>query len=117
MQTIPTRVHGMLDYVVAIFLIAMPWVFGFADHAEARWVPVALGIATIIYSLFTDYEYGLIRRIPFKTHLVLDTINGVVLAASPWLFGFSEYIYLPHLLVGLMELGVVLLSRKRGFSF
>lgn len=31
MRFIPTRTHGLLDYVVGLLLIAAPWVFNFAQ--------------------------------------------------------------------------------------
>jgi len=31
MRFIPTKVHGILDYVVGVALIAAPWLFGFAN--------------------------------------------------------------------------------------
>jgi hypothetical protein len=60
----------------------------------------------------TDYEMGASRRITMRTHLALDLISGVLLAASPWIFGFSDYVYGPHLVVGLMEIVVSLTTRK-----
>jgi hypothetical protein len=107
MRFIPTRIHGMLDYLMGILLILSPWIFGFADAANeaAIWVPVVLGIAAILYSLFTDYEMGLVRSIPMPTHLILDIASGALLALSPWLFGFADEVFWPHLLVGLLEIG------------
>lgn len=31
MRVIPTRIHGVLDYLMGIVLIAAPWVLDFAD--------------------------------------------------------------------------------------
>lgn len=104
MRFIPTRVHGVLDYLVGVLLMAAPWLLGFADNTAQTYVPVALGIAALGYSLCTDYELGAFRGIPMKTHLVLDFISGVLLAASPWLFGFDDRVYLPHLLLGIFEM-------------
>jgi hypothetical protein len=104
MKLISTHTHGILDYVVGVALIAAPWLFGFANDGPATVIPVALGIGTLVYSLLTRYELGLIKLIPFKGHLTLDLMAGVLLASSPWIFGFSDYVYLPHLLVGLFEI-------------
>jgi hypothetical protein len=40
----------------------------------------------------TDYEFGLVKTIPMKTHLNIDLISGLLLAVSPWVFGFSDRI-------------------------
>jgi hypothetical protein len=37
-------------------------------------------------------------------HLGVDVMGGTLLAASPWLFGFADRIWWPHLLIGLMEI-------------
>ena len=116
MRIIGTRLHGFLDYLVGLVLIAAPFLLGFADGGAAEYVPVALGAAAIVYSLLTDYELGLVRIIPMPLHLGLDALSGIVLAASPWLFGFADRIYLPHLLLGLFEIAASLMTRTRADS-
>ena len=114
MRVIPTRVHGVLDYLIGVALVAAPWIFDFADDGGAKmWVPIILGAGTILYSLFTDYEPGMIRVIPMPVHLALDFGAGVFLAASPWLFGFDDEVMWPHLIVGLAEIAIVALSQTR----
>lgn len=98
-----TRVHGVLDYLVGALLVALPWLLGFAHGGAETWVPVAVGGAAVAYSLFTDYELGVVRKIQMPVHLWLDALGGVVLAASPWLFGFDEHVWAPHLALGLFE--------------
>lgn len=104
MRFIPTRVHGMVDYVVGILLIAAPWLFDFSDGGAKMWIPIILGAGAILYSLMTDYELGAVRVIPMPVHLMLDIGSGVLLAASPWLFGFADQVWIPHLAVGLFEI-------------
>lgn len=104
MKIIGTHTHGILDYVVGALLTVAPWLFGFANGGAETWIPVILGASALVYSLFTRYELGAIKVLPFKTHLTLDFVSGVLLAASPWLFGFAHIVYLPHLLVGLFEI-------------
>lgn len=111
MGLLTTRVHGVLDYLVGAALIAMPWLLGFASGGAETWVPVAAGVATLLYSLFTDYELGVIRRIQMPVHLWLDGVAGVLLAASPWLFGFDQRVWIPFVAVGVMELLVALLTQ------
>jgi hypothetical protein len=111
MKIIPRNVHGVLDYLVGLLLAASPWLFGFADHGPATAIPVVLGLGALLYSLLTAYELGLVRAIPFHIHLMLDLVSGLFLAVSPWLFSFSHRVYWPHLTFGLLEMGVVLLTR------
>lgn len=114
MRFLPTRIHGALDYLMGLLLIASPWLFGFADVGGAAvWLPVILGLGALAYSLFTDYELGLVRTIPMPTHLMLDLGSGVLLAVSPWLFGFAEAVWVPHLVLGLIEVGAALMTEKR----
>jgi hypothetical protein len=112
MRFLPTKVHGVLDYLVGILLIAAPWVLDFARGGAETWVPVILGAGAIVYSLMTDYELGLSRSISMSTHLTLDLWSGIFLAASPWLFNFADYVYLPHLIVGLLEIGASLVTER-----
>lgn len=109
---ISSKTHAILDYLVGLLLMAAPWLLGFADDTAATVIPVALGASTLVYSLFTNYEYALARMIPYRVHLTIDMIAGIVLLASPWLFGFSDRIYLPHVILGAFEIVAVLLSRK-----
>ena len=112
-EMIPTRIHGILDYTVSLFVMASPWLLGFHQSGTGTWVPVVLGGGAILYSLFTDYEAGVLKRLPMPVHLTLDALNGAFLAASPWLLGFNETTWKPHLVMGLLELGIVALSRRR----
>ena len=112
MRFIPTGIHGVLDYLTGVVLIGIPFVVGFVPGREtaiaidnaATYVPVVLGFGLIIYSLFTNYEVGVVRKIPMRVHLALDAISGGFLAVSPWLFGFADYVLWPHVILGVIEL-------------
>ncbi len=105
---LPTYVHGVLDYLAGVILIAAPWLFGFDRGGPETWVPVALGALTIVQSLATRYELGLVKLIPMSTHLWIDGLGGALLALSPWLFGFADYVWAPHVVFGLLEIGAAL---------
>lgn len=111
MRFIPTAVHGALDYLIGALLIIAPWVLGFADNGAATWTPVVIGAGVIGYSLFTAYEMGAIKLIPMRVHLWLDGIGGAILAGSPWIFGFADYVWVPHLVVGVLEVGAAIFTR------
>ena len=111
MRVLSTRVHGIMDYVLGILLLASPYLFGFATGGVKQWLPMILGIAVIGMSLLTRYEWGAIRLIPMPVHLAIDGVSGALLAVSPWLFGFSGVVFLPHLILGLIEVGTSLMTK------
>jgi hypothetical protein len=112
MRFIETKTHGYLDYIMGLFLIAAPWIFDFADGGAKQWVPIVLGAGMILYSLMTDYELGASRQISMGTHLTLDLLGGALLAASPWLFGFADEVWVPHVVLGLAEIGASLMTKR-----
>lgn len=111
MKVISTKTHGMLDYLMGIVLIASPWIFGFADNATAKWIPIILGVGSLLYSLMTNYELGVSKTLSMKTHLTLDTVAGIFLALSPFIFSFSDDVYAPHLILGILEVGAALMTK------
>lgn len=113
MKPIDTKTHGYMDYIMGIFLIAAPSLFNLEMNTIQSYVFYAAGGAVILYSILTNYELGLLRVIPMKIHLILDIVSGLLLAASPWLFQFSDRVYKPHLILGIIEiLAAVLTSSK-----
>ncbi|MCW3081115.1 SPW repeat protein [Segetibacter sp.] len=111
MKIISTKTHGMMDYLMGILLIASPWIFGFANGGAEQWIPIIVGAGALVYSMMTNYEFGVSKTLSMKTHLTLDLVAGIFLAVSPWLFGFSDRVYAPHLILGLLEIGASLMTK------
>ncbi len=102
---LPLKVHTVLDFIVGAALIAAPWLFDFSDVGGAAvWLPIVIGVASIFMGLFTDgYGFAIYKLIPLKVHLWIDLLAGILLAVSPWLFGFADEdtnVWLPHVVVG-----------------
>jgi hypothetical protein len=111
MLILPTSLHGVIDYLWGMGLLSTPWLFGFADVPAAKWTAVFFGLGAILYSALTAYELGLIKILPMSLHLILDGLAGIVLAASPFLFGFSDQVYWPHVLFGFFSVAASLVTR------
>lgn len=111
MRFIPTRVHGIIDYLFGALLIIAPWILGFNEGGAETWVPVVLGAGVIVYSLLTKYELGAAKVIPMPVHLWIDLAGGLLLAASPWLFGFADRVWMPHVILGILEMGVAVCTQ------
>jgi len=111
MRFIPTAVHGAIDYLWAVALIAAPWALGFGSMWAEAMVPLFLGAGAIFYSLFTEYECGAVGVVPIRWHLRLDLAAGLLLAASPWLFGFARTVWVPHVTFGTFAIVAALVTR------
>lgn len=113
MPFIPTRVHAILDYVMGALLIVVPLAWMNETEPAAAWVPIIIGASVIVYSLITAYEYSIAKLIPMSGHLLLDGIGGAVLAASPWIFGFADQIWIPHVILGALAIGAAIFTSRQ----
>lgn len=117
MKFLPTKIHGVLDYIVGIALILAPMIFDFTDVGGAAvFIPRLLGVVLIIYSLFTNYEWGVFKVLGMPYHLTIDFLASAFLALSPWIFGFHDQkkaAWVPHVVVGIVVILVVLVSQTQ----
>ena len=104
MKIIGTKTHGILDYLTGVLLLLLPLLAAWdLQRVESR-ILMILGVLTIIYSLITNYEWGVAKIIPMKTHLIIDFLSGAFLAISPWIFDFKDVVYIPHVVLGIFEM-------------
>ena len=102
MRFIPTRLHGAADYIVGIVVVGLPFYYGWTGPQRA--VVAALGVFVILYSLFTDYEAGLVRYLRVRFHLLLDIIFGLAMLSLPWLFNLPGKTSMPFYAIGILAL-------------
>lgn len=110
MKPISTRVHGVLDFLSVLALVAAPAFFEIGERVTP--LLYLLAAATLTYSLFTNYEWGIARKIPMACHLALDVSSGIFLALLGLLF-IDELpaIRVALLLFGLFEVAVGMLTQ------
>lgn len=115
MRMIPTQVHGVIDYLGGIVLLLAPNLFNFEANDAATAVARIVGIAILGLAILTRYELGLIKVIPMEVHLLIDIVASIFLAASPFLFQFSDdptNVWLPHVVVGIGYLIITLMTER-----
>lgn len=84
------KIHAMLDYPVAISLIAMPFLLGLGKSTPlALWLSVGTGVAAFILTLLTNHETGVVRVLPYAFHLAVDFAVGVIFVIAPIAFNFA----------------------------
>ena len=95
-KLISRRLHGFTDYSYIPMVAVAPILLGFGG-VPALLCRVFSG-AILLSSIFTRSEWGLIRIMPYKAHLVIDFLVGLLAMSSPWLFGFADNVFLRNTL-------------------
>jgi len=87
---IPLNLHAALEPLIAIVIIAAPWIFGFSDVDDAKVVCIAVGAVMLIAGSMTDWRLSIARVIPLRMHMATDLLLGAVLILSPFVLGFGD---------------------------
>jgi len=87
-RPITTKQHAFLDYLTVGTMMLLPKVLNMSRPLATALESVAA--VKLAYVLMTDHELGLVRKIPVKTHLILDTALGAGLCAMPFVLGDDD---------------------------
>jgi len=98
---ISTKVYGFFNYALGIVMILSPWLFGFKDqHGASFLMPLYLGWLQLVMAIFSKHEWGFIKIFPVSMHCFIDIIVGSFLFASPFVYAYTDMIFIPQLLFG-----------------
>ena len=104
-------IHAVLDYPVALALMAAPFALPLGDsHPAARWLTLLVGVAALVLTLLTNHRLGVLRLLPYWLHVVVDALVGVVFLIAPIVFGFTGIDLWFYLANGAAVMTVVSLS-------
>jgi hypothetical protein len=116
-RPVDATLHGVLDYNAgALLTTALPRLAGVEGTRSARQMRIA-GAVHAGYSALTDYPLGIVKRLPFRLHLVLDAFGALALAATPWITGQhrkGRRQWVPHAAVCAFELVSLALTDPTG---
>jgi len=87
---IPLNLHAAIEPLIAVIVIAAPWIFGFSETDSATVICVLVGLVMLVSGALTDWRMSLARVIPLRMHLMTDLLLGAVLILSPLVFGFAD---------------------------
>ncbi len=88
MKIITPTIHGIIDYMVVIFLALSPTIFGISG-GFGLFLYVLAGVHLLL-TILTDYRAGLIHFIPLKIHGWIELLVSISLILLPWIFGFTD---------------------------
>jgi hypothetical protein len=94
---IDSKLLGIIDYLVAIFLWISPTLFNMPEMTAT--FTYALGGLHLILTVFTNFEIGIIKNIPFTVHGWIELIVSIALVGVAFYLGsikgkFSHNFYL-----------------------
>ncbi len=118
-KLISSKTHGVIDFIAAPLLLVLPRLLKFPKRVTNLLTGVAAFHA--LYSLFTNYELGVVRVLPYKGHLALDTALATATVVAPVMFTEAKPRIAPILVGGgLLEALIVAASiikapRKKGW--
>ncbi|MFY0697235.1 MAG: hypothetical protein JXR11_05240 [Balneola sp.] len=88
MKILTSKLHGIIDYVVVVFLLASPSLFGLPEFT-ACCTYILAGIHLTL-TVLTDFEVGLFKVIPFKIHGLIELIVSLALIGFAFYLGGRE---------------------------
>ena len=115
MKFLTSKLHGLGDYAAAIVLIVAPFILGLDEQSViAHWFSVAGGAGLVAYSLATDYTFSAVKAIPFKTHLLLDSLVGIAFVILPFVLSLDGIAFIYMIVMGTGVLLVVAVTQTDG---
>lgn len=79
--------HGVIDYLMVIFLAIGPAVAGF--HGPQATICYGLAVVHFLLTIITRFPLGVLKTLPFWLHGSVEIVVAVLLVILPWLAHFS----------------------------
>ena len=89
MKLISPKLHGIIDYILIIFLYTSPTFL--AMQKDVATYVYLLATAQLILTVITDYSFGMFRMVPLKLHRFIElAISLGMMVAAFTLFQYDE---------------------------
>lgn len=88
MKILNSKIHGLVDYFFVLFLFVSPSIFGLEGRPEL--FAYLLGFVHLLVTIFTNFEYGVVRIILFKHHGWIELVVSFALVGVALYFGEVE---------------------------
>ncbi|HEU4496242.1 MAG TPA: hypothetical protein VFR70_04250 [Flavobacterium sp.] len=83
-----SKIHGIIDYLVVLFLSISPALFGLKDITTI--FTYALAAIHFLLTITTKFELGLIKIIPLRIHGIIELIVSLALISVAFYLGSLE---------------------------
>lgn len=85
---INSKIHGVIDYLVVIFLWLSPSIFNLPEITST--ITYIIGAIHLTLTVLTKYELGIIKVIPLKVHGWIELIVSIALIGVAFFLGSEE---------------------------
>lgn len=75
MKLISPKLHGIIDYILIIFLFLSPITFNMVTDTGAQ--IYTLAVVQLVLTVATNYSFGIFRAIPLKLHGIIELLISV----------------------------------------
>jgi hypothetical protein len=102
-KPVPLRLHALSEPVVALVLIAAPFVLGFSDVDAARNASIVAGLLVALQAATTRWRWSVLRLVPLGVHAMTDTVLGALIFAAPFVLNYhddSTAAWIVHVVIG-----------------
>jgi len=113
MRIVSTKFHGLLDYLISLSLLSYPLIWGF--ESPDYQISAATGFGIGLYSIFTKYEAGLVKKISMHSHMMFDACAGIFLVLSPVVLNFRNESAIFYIVTGTVLLLYTALTDSRTY--
>ena len=115
MKIISPKIHAILDYVVAIFLIVAPNLIDLSDFATN--FSMTLGAIHFILTLVTIFKGGVTKLVPFPIHGIIELIVSLTLMVLAFtVFGKNKTDHFYFACLGVSILAIYFLTDYKAKS-
>jgi hypothetical protein len=84
MKFISPKIHGIIDYLLVVILLASPAFFGFSGTLAI--FTYALGVVHLLLTVLTNYPLGVFKVISPTVHASIEVLVGIVLIVLAYTF-------------------------------
>lgn len=88
MHKLRSTCHGIIDYVVVLFLFMAPSVFHLPH--KTMLFTYGLGVIHLVLTISTNFEVGLLKMISFKVHGNIELVVSLALVGVGFYLGSME---------------------------
>jgi hypothetical protein len=108
MKIISPTQHGYLDYVTVVLFLLAPSLLGISGVAAT--IAYLLAGIHLAMTLVTDFPLGVIKKLPFPVHGLVERVVGPALILLPFIFGFAGTAVAFYIVMGIVIILVGLLT-------